>query len=190
VSGPRRVASLACIPAMLLVSMSSRSATVSVGDLARCAAIAGPDLRLACYDALAGRPPDQSAPSVAAPPAVAAPPSVAAAPAVAPPPAAAAPSAAARNDPANFGLTPAQIRPVAPPGPSAVQAHVAQIIQSATGFGHPIVVLDNGQTWIFTEAADDSRLGGGDPVTIKRAALGSFMMSTPSHHTYHVHRLQ
>ena len=188
-NAPRCAASLAGICAMLLASLAARSATVSAGDLARCAAIAGPDLRLACYDALAGRPPDHSAPTVATP-LVAAPPTVAVAHASAPPAPAAPPSAAAKDDPANFGLTAAQVHPVAPPGPSAVQAHVAQIIQSATGFGHPIVVLDNGQTWIFTEAADDSRFGAGDAVTIKRAALGSFMMTTPSHHTYHVHRLQ
>jgi hypothetical protein len=52
------------------------------------------------------------------------------------------------------------------------------------------VQLDNGQTWLFTEAADDARLGSGDAVTIKRASLGSFILATPSHRTYHVHRLQ
>lgn len=187
--GLRYAASLACVPALLAASLSARSAAVSAGDLARCAAIAGPDLRLACYDALAGRPPDQSAPTVSAQPA-------ATSPAAATLPtarAAAAPlqtPAPSPNDPRNFGLSAAQIHPVAPSGPSAVQAHVAQIIQSATGFGHPIVVLDNGQTWIFTEAADDSRFGAGDAVTIKRAALGSFLLTTPSNHTYHVRRLQ
>jgi len=59
-------------------------------------------------------------------------------------------------------------------------------------FGHGRVVLDNGQLWVFTdsEAEADARLNPGDPVTIKRAALGSFLMKTASNHSYHVHRLQ
>ena len=163
-SGPPCAASLAFIPALLAVSLSTRSAAVSSNDLARCTAIAEPGSRLACYDTLSGRPPDRSAPTASAP---------------------------VVEDPRNFGLTPVQVHPTpVAAGPSAVQAHIAQIIQGNTGFGHAIVVLDNGQTWIFTEAQDDSRLGRDDSVTIKRAALGSFMLTTPSHHSYHVRRLQ
>lgn len=164
-SGLRCGAQLACISILLGVSLSARSADPNAGDLARCAAIAAPDARLACYDTLAGRPPARVAPALSAP------------------------SPAADNS-RNFGLTPAQARTAPAPGPSAVQAHVAQIIQSATGYGHPIVVLDNGQTWIFTEAPEDSRLRAGDAVSIKRAALGSFMLMTPSNRSYHVRRLQ
>jgi hypothetical protein len=39
------------------------------GDLERCAAIAASDLRLACYDALAGRAPDHAPPTAAVDPA-------------------------------------------------------------------------------------------------------------------------
>ncbi len=178
-SGFRRLrASFACVPVLLGVSLAASSAAPGPGDLARCATIAAPDQRLACYDLLAGRPPDRTAPALSAPP-----PAAAAAPATAP-------AAPAPDDPRNFGLNAAQLHPTPPAATSAVQAHITQIIQSATGFGRPILVLDNGQTWIFTEAPDDSRLGSGDPVSIKRAALGSFMLTTPSHHSYHVHRLQ
>jgi hypothetical protein len=48
------------------------------------------------------------------------------------------------------------------------------------------VVLDNGQAWTFVE--QDPRLRPGDSVTIKRAALGSFLMMTPSRHSYRVQR--
>jgi len=47
-------------------------------------------------------------------------------------------------------------------------------------------VLDNGQIWTYQ--GDDGRLGPGDPVTIKRAALGSFIMVTQSKRSYHVTR--
>jgi hypothetical protein len=86
-------------------------------------------------------------------------------------------------------LTPAQMH-VTAAGPTAIQARVTKIVESRLGIGHPAVVLDNGQTWTFTETNDDARLGPGDPVTIKRAALGSFLMTTPSKRTYHVHRTQ
>jgi len=162
-----------CVPALLGLSLPAICASPGPGDLARCAAIDAPDQRLACYDTLAGRPPDRGAPALSAAASAPSTPGGHADSA----PAQASPAqipASTGEDPRNFGL----------------QAHVTQIIQSATGFGRPILVLDNGQTWIFTEAPDDSRLGSGDEVTIKRAALGSFMLTTPSHHSYHVHRLQ
>jgi hypothetical protein len=186
---------------LLGVSLSARPATPpSAGDLARCAAIAAPEARLACYDALAGRsvPPAASAARPSA--AVLSPAPAPAAPPVAPPVAAsvAAPVAAssplpatapAADDPGNFGLTRAQLH-TASAGPISIQAHVAKFIESRLGIGHPSVVLDNGQTWTFTEPDDDARLGPGVPVTIKRAALGSYLLISPSKHSYHVRRLQ
>ena len=183
---------------LLGVSLSARpAAPPSAGDLARCAAIAAPVTRLACYDALAGRsvPPAASVPPSAAAPAPSPTPAPAAAPVVAPVVAQVAASpplpatAPAPDDPGNFGLTPAQLR-TAPAGPVSIQAHVAKIIESRLGVGHPSVVLDNGQTWTFTEPDDDARLGPGVPVTIKRAALGSYLLISPSKHSYHVRRLQ
>ena len=178
------------VAALLGLSLPAISAAPGPGDLARCAAIEAPDQRLACYDTLAGRPSDRGAPALSAAPAAASTPGGHAGSAPAQASAPAQIPASTGEDPRNFGLSAAQLHPTPPSAPSAVQAHVTQIIQSATGFGRPILVLDNGQTWIFTEAPDDSRLGSGDEVTIKRAALGSFMLTTPSHHSYHVHRLQ
>jgi hypothetical protein len=169
----------------------------TAGDLARCAGIAAPDARLACYDALAGR----SAPATAAAPTATlpapAPPTAGAAtsatPAAPAAPPAPAPVSSFASDPRNFGLTEAQqhaqAQPhAAPEGPASVQARVTKLIDNRAGRAY--VVLDNGQTWVFVDAADDARLSPGDPVTIKRGSLGSFLMLTPSKHSFHVRRTQ
>ncbi|MEP6546907.1 MAG: hypothetical protein ABJD53_05525 [Gammaproteobacteria bacterium] len=184
---------LAVISAVLAVLWSTCSAATSSADLARCAAIAAPDVRLNCYDTLAGRPPDRSpaatAPSVAGAQAVAA--AASATPhSIAPAASATAPTPALQpDDPRNFGLAAPQPQPTRV-GPAAIQAHIKRIFESRLGIGRPSIVLDNGQTWTFAETNDDPRLGPGDAITIKRAALGSFVMTTPSHHTYHIHRTQ
>ncbi len=159
--------------AALLVLAPALPAAAAGDGLAQCAAIDASAARLACYDALAGRAPATTV--AAAKPAAAPTP----APAVAPP------AAPAANDPQHFGLAQVQVH-TAPEEPKSIEAHVAQVIDN--GVTRPSVVLDNGQTWIFTEAADDAALRPGDPVTIKRAALGSFLLVTPAKHSYHVHR--
>jgi hypothetical protein len=96
-----------------------------------------------------------------------------------------APAAAGADDPRNFGLTPAQLR--SPPhGPQSIQARVTKISRDRAGTAY--LALDNGQTWTYTD--EDSRLGPGDLVTVKRAMLGSFIMTTPSKRSYHVQRVQ
>ena len=97
------------------------------------------------------------------------------------------PAPALASDPRNFGLNQAQLHK-APEGPAAIQARIAKIVSGRTGLAY--VVLDNGQTWMLTEADEDARLGPGDPVTIKRASLGSFLMMTQSKRSYHVRRTQ
>lgn len=162
-------------PRHTLFLVAALAATVAQSapsaELARCAAIASPETRLACYDALAGRAPDghPSLPVTAT--------------AVAPP-------AAARPAPdpvRDFGLSKAQTEKsqpdAAPSGPAEVRAVVTSI--GGAG-GQTLVTLDNGQTWSFAD--DDGRLSTGDTVTIRKAALGAFKMITPSHHTYYVHR--
>lgn len=177
-SGAGHLIGLACAATLLGTSLSAAAATGTL-DLAHCAAIDAPDARLACYDALAGRAParpaDARAVAVAPPPARA--------PATAAAGATAAPTAAA--GPQNFGLSQVQ-RHEAPTEPDSVQAMVAGV--STDAGGHAYVVLDNGQTWGFTETESDSRLRPGDAVTIRRASLGSFLMVTPSRHSYRVHR--
>jgi len=195
--GALKVASVAALLGMPLAALA---AAAPGPDLARCAALAAPDARLACYDTLAGRastPPPATPPSAAVPatpiatPTAPTPaPTAASAPVPSPAPAAPAPpvtAAAAASDPANFGLTPAQVH-AAPTGPTSIQARVAKF--AASRFGQPTVLLDNGQTWVLVEGGEDAGLSPGDPVTIKRALLGSFLLSTPSKHSYHVRRAQ
>jgi hypothetical protein len=157
------VAALSMLGPLPFLTATAASST-STG-LARCAAIAAADARLVCYDALAGRPSTADGASAAG----------------ATPPTA----AAGANDPHSFGLSQIPV-PEAPQAPAAIHAHVAEVID--TGVARASVVLDNGQAWTFTEPADDAGLRPGDAVTVKRAALGSFMLVTPSKHGYHVHR--
>ena len=181
----------------------------SESGLAKCAAIASAQERLACYDALSNPPGPSAAPAApaAAPPAVAPaaptvaapsapaqkPGTAAAAPVAAPPvsvpvpaPAAAAPAAAAAADGGNFGLSAAQQK-IAPTGPESIQAKVDHVYVNNASKSY--VALDNGQTWTSTDGNFD--LFDGESVTIRRAALGSFMLvSTKSKRTYHVRRVQ
>jgi hypothetical protein len=152
-----------------LLWLGAPLASAASADLARCATIAAPDARLACYDQLAGRPADAGTPTTGLMPGK--PVSANAAPATAP-------------TAQEFGLTQAQAHP-APRGPDAIEAHVAGISTAATG--HASVTLDNGQSWFVTDE-DSLVLTTGDRVTIRRAALGSFLMTTPSKRAYHVRR--
>jgi hypothetical protein len=140
-------------------------------------------------------PPSTLAPASTPAPSVPAPataplsaPKLASAPATTPPAAPATAPAAPSvdlNDPRNFGLNAAQLHAPAP-GPQSIQARVERISRNRTGSA--FVALDNGQTWTYTD--EDSRLGPGDLVTIKRAMLGAFLMTTPSKRSYHVQRVQ
>ncbi len=71
-----------------------------------------------------------------------------------------------------------------------MKARVATISADRSGMGRSTVVLDNGQTWVFSEALDDPRLVPGATVTIKRGSLGAFLLTTASQHRYYVHRTQ
>jgi hypothetical protein len=182
-------ATLAAIPAGI-----ATAATAPSDDMARCAAIQAPDTRLSCYDALAHRPADKVPPAVAkAARSPAAPPASSAA-STSPGSAAPAPSAAVQApatvatiaaDPQNFGLSAVQ-QHTADLGPKSETAHISIVSSDQTG--RTFVVLDSGQTWTVMDS--DGRLNGGDAVTIKRAALGSFLMLTPSNHSYRVRRVK
>lgn len=186
----------------LAVSAVAEERTVNASELARCAAISGGNERLACYDALAAVavPGVRIAPATA-PPATVAPATAARTSEAAPVTAAtgaaaqgsagtstatAAPAARTANpdDPANFGLTRRQLKET-PQGPDSVKATVSQMTQDR--LNNVYLVLDNGQTWGLIEA--DPRIRPGDAVTIKRAALGSFLMITPSRRSYRVQRV-
>jgi hypothetical protein len=164
----------------LLPLSTLAGSAVNTSDLARCAAIAGADQRLACYDTLARRAlPAPAVPAAAPATAPAAAPT--AAPLVA---SSAAASAPANPAPANFGMS--RHEQTAPDQPQAVRARVTQITTDRQYNVH--LTLDNGQVWTFN--ASDSPLRAGDTVTIKRSALGSYLLSTADHHSWHAQRLQ
>ena len=167
-----RFSGFAFLPLILGVSLAS--AASATPDLARCAAIEAADARLACYDALAGRAPAAAAATQRPGPATAA------VPTAAPVAGTAAPAA-----PQGFGLSSIP-KQEAPAAPTSIEALVTSV--SADASGHLHVVLDNDQTWVFTEPEGDARLHAGDKVTIKRASLGSFLMLTPLRYSYRVHR--
>lgn len=156
------------------------AASARESKLARCAAIDDANARLACYDALAGRKSQDVVQNTVIPPAT--PLSTAAG---APAPGSA---AAAAPDPAvaaqKFGLSNPQQRKVEE-GPTAIQAHVAKALFDRNRRGY--LLLDNGQTWLIVD--DEAQLDDGEAVTIRRAALGSFMLTSASHHSFHVRRL-
>jgi hypothetical protein len=160
------------------VSGHAIAAEALASELARCAGMTKADTRLACYDAVAGRGNNGPATAAERAGAMAAPAAITAPKPSTPPPE---PTAA----PENFGLSSAQLHS-APPGPQSIQAHVAQIIVDPVRRNY--VVLDNGQTWASIDG--ELNLNKGELVTIRRAALGSYMLqSSASKLAYHVRRL-
>lgn len=150
--------------------------SVPAAALQNCAAISTAAERLACYDKLAGR-----APQVAATPA---PVSAAPAPAGTAASGAAALPRPAAPSPDSFGLYAAE-HPAAPTPAATLSAKVIGVGSSPGG--RPTVALEGGQLWELDEA--DPLLADGDLVTIKRAALGSFLLTTPKGRVHRAHRL-
>ena len=164
---------------------------VPEAELARCAAVSAPGERLDCYDALAGRARKAATPAStsqhAAPAAASAAAAGATAAAAAPTGAAAVPAApavtgTAPGAQASFGLPPP---PPVTPGPTKIEARVARMSASSQG---ATVTLDNGQVWSVQQP--DQWLQSGDTVTIRQASLGSYLLTTPTRHSYRARRLQ
>jgi hypothetical protein len=71
---------------------------------------------------------------------------------------------------------------------TSVSAHVTAL--SRDGSGALVIDLDNGQQWRQTSGTRSPLLEVGHEVTITRAALNSFRMSTPSGRALKVKRVQ
>ena len=135
-------------------------------DSLTCAGIGNADERLACYDKLAKARPGRPAPAPAAG-------------------AAPTPSAAGTAGDASFGV----VRHANAPKPAELEQIKAVVSAvSVDRMGTVSVALQNGQTWAFHDP--EAPLKAGDEVTIKKGALGSFLMTTPARHTYRVQRTQ
>jgi hypothetical protein len=189
---PVRFLPLAVLGATVLTPTQESLASISASALKACAAIAAPTDRLACYDQLAGRPTSpaaSSAPAATAPSAAVAVSPVAApnsrVPPAAGPAAAVAPVAPVPPAPKEaFGLYSAEHPTI--PAPAALLTATVIGLGVAPN-GRPTVTLDGDQVWELDSS--DPLLRDGESVTIKRASLGSFLMTTSAGRTHRVHRL-
>jgi hypothetical protein len=91
-----------------------------------------------------------------------------------------------------FGANGQMTRPnTAGPAPreeiASITARVKTLRKSAEGA--LVIELDNGQVWLQTQGSE-LLLSANDPVTITRAAMSSFRISTPSQRTARVKRVQ
>jgi hypothetical protein len=176
---PRVIRALPFASLSLGALAGAQSPVDMAAALKECATIRGPTERLACYDQLAAR---------TAPPTVT--------------PSAVTPSAITPSAPVGTGASPAaQQAPVAtskesfglyaaehPKAPKSDSSHTAKILElGMSSSGRPTVALEGGELWELDAA--DPLLAEGNSVIIKRAALGSFLMTTPSGRTHRVHRL-
>jgi hypothetical protein len=146
--------------------------------LAHCATIAGRDDRLACYDSLAGRRAEEQTAQTQLAKAQPVPAPTQPLPTPMPP-------APTKEE---FGLTVLQARKTGSPPPQiqSIDALVSSIGQSASG--RMLITLDNGQSWELD--SPDVLLAAGSAVSIQRAALGSFLLTTSLKRTHRVRRIR
>lgn len=141
-----------------VLALAVPAALPAAGAADRCIAIDEDALRLACYDAALGRPaqalPAPASVQVPAPPANAAPPASAA---TAPP----------------FPVPP---RVTETPRPPSFTSEVDAVERGRDG--QFIATLANGQVWEQSERNSAAVVREGDTVTIRRAALGSYLLLT------------
>jgi hypothetical protein len=74
------------------------------------------------------------------------------------------------------------------PEVAKIEAHIASIVPAANG--RIVFTLDNGQAWRQLLSEGDLLTKPGDPVTISRAALGSFWLQSKSGRGCKVTRIQ
>jgi len=186
--------------AMLAVSAGAAPRDAWGQDsLASCAAVQDDTWRLACYDALAGRKAGGAAATVVAATAAAPADSAAsadlaatgaAAAATAPAAAVPAASSAAAPDPvADFGLSAHALKKRAPDDwVESITATVTNVTMNSSN--RFVVTLHTGQVWSQSETDSWPVLKPGDTVTIKRAAVGSFMLTGPRAVSWRVRRVR
>lgn len=149
-----------------------------------CTEIASDLERLACYDQAFGRRAQSNADARSTAPTVGG--------------AVAAITAVTAVDPAmkaqrEFGLSETGRRAldenkVAPPAPESLIARLQSVSQRPTG--EQVFSLDNGQIWLATESGRAARVQPGDEVTVRKGALGSYLLVTPKKVATHVRRIK
>jgi hypothetical protein len=165
-------------------------AHAAAGDSPQQCSALGDDLeRLACYDRIF-RAPAATVPAVAEAASVTV--GTAATAAVAPVATTApAPVAATATD--DFGLTEAAKRAREPEDsrqkrPESISGAVAGIARQPAG--ELVVTLENGQVWTQLQVDPRARVAVGDTVTIRTAALGSYMLVTANRYATRVRRVK
>jgi hypothetical protein len=203
------------LPTALIAAGGDPAATVSQSSLHACAILTDPTERLGCYDQLAGHAPNSDAAPVAAAPSAAttAPAGAAAATAAAPAttttatPAAPAPATATASGAPAAGTTAGSAAPAtaaaAPPPKESFGLYTAEhptapsvapslddrvVATGASASGRMTVTLASGALWELDDV--DPLLAVGDVVSIRRAALGSFLLETPTKRTHRARRLR
>ena len=170
-SGRQRAVGVSLGSALLGLTLTAAGAATpadSAAELARCAAITASEERLACYDARACAGIAAADQRLACYDALAKP---------KPPGSQAGPGDAVRpknsaNDAENFGLT-QRHPPAAAEGPQVLKALVTEV--TVDRLGNVLMSLDNGQSWTFNDTG--GFFNPGDSVTIRRAALGSCLLT-------------
>lgn len=183
-------------PFLLAVLGCSPALADTLEAVSACKPLASDRERLACYDAALGRAPTGAAAQRDVPPAIPgatapAAAATAAAPVPAPTAAAGITAAAAATDKAepveDFGLSEQARRDrEGVVATTSITARIASVGQTTDG--RQAVTLDNDQVWVQLEAATRVRLRTGDEVTIRRAALGSFILTKPNSGSMRVRR--
>ena len=99
--------------------------------------------------------------------------------------------AAERSAEASFGASSVRseepVRTLAREELTSVSAHVTALSRDAAGA--LVIHLDNGQQWLQTSGTSTPLLEVGHEITITRAALNSFRLSTPSGRVLKVRRV-
>lgn len=133
-----------------------------------CAGVADPDDRLACYDR-------------AFPPAAGASTSVHDL------------EARRKQVVEEFGFNKQQLLDRAPEPLRAINPdRIEGIVKAVTERenGERLVTLENGQAWLLTEGSSRGRLNPGDTIVVREAALGTYMLVTPTRVALRAKRLR
>ena len=148
-----------------VVLVGATATTAFAAESHRCAAIAEPAERLACYDA--EFPPVTGAASL---------------------------ESRREQELRDFGLNQMQRREKLPESqrvqiPDRIEAAVVSVRRIAAS-GERSVTLDNGQVWMLTEATSKGFLKAGDKVVVREAAMGTYMLVTPGRIALRAKRIQ
>ncbi|MGI9246130.1 MAG: hypothetical protein ACR2I8_05430 [Steroidobacteraceae bacterium] len=150
---------------------------VALGGPHPCSQLADDCQRLACYDAAFGRggTATDTSPLAATSTSIGS--------------AAAAAQVVAKSPEENFGLSDSARRARdGEEGPQQIEAVIAAIALRPTG--ESVITLQDGQVWEQLGTDVTGRLRAGDAVTIRKAALGSFLLVGPDRNSLRVRRLR